>query len=45
LRPSKADEELTLKIKEAAKYHDIKVLDHLIVSPEGYYSFADEGLL
>jgi len=45
LRPSKADEELTLKIKEAAKYHDIQVLDHLIVSPEGYYSFADEGLL
>ena len=45
LKPSKADEELTLKIKEAAKYFDIKVLDHLIVSDDGYYSFADEGLL
>lgn len=45
LRPSRADEELTLKIKEAARYFDIKVLDHLIVSDEGYYSFADEGLL
>ena len=45
LRPSKADEELTYKIKEAAKYFDIKVLDHLIVSDDGYYSFADEGLL
>jgi DNA repair protein RadC len=45
LRPSKADEELTFKIKEAAKYFDIKVLDHLIVSDDGYYSFADEGIL
>ena len=45
LRPSRADEELTLKIKEAAKYHDIKVLDHIILSSEGYFSFADEGLL
>jgi len=45
LRPSRADEALTNKIKEAAKYFDIKVLDHIIVSNEGYYSFADEGIL
>ena len=45
LKPSRADEELTLKIKEAAKYFDIKVLDHMIVSDAGYFSFADEGLL
>ncbi len=45
LMPSRADEELTMKIKEAAKYHYIKVLDHIILSAEGYYSFADEGLL
>lgn len=45
LKPSKADEELTLKIKEAARFFDIKVLDHLIVSDDGYYSFSDEGLL
>lgn len=45
LRPSRADEELTQKIKEAARYFDIKVLDHLIVSDDGYYSFADEGIL
>ena len=45
LKPSRADEELTLKIKEAAKYFDITVLDHLIVSDAGYYSFADEGIL
>ena len=45
LKPSRSDEELTNKIKEAAKYFDIKILDHLIVSDSGYYSFADEGIL
>ena len=45
LKPSKADEELTVKIKEAARFFDIKVLDHIIVSEAGYYSFADEGIL
>ena len=45
LKPSRMDEELTSKIKEAARYFDIKVLDHIIVSEDGYYSFADEGLL
>ena len=45
LRPSKADEELTQKIKTAAKYLDILVMDHIIVSEEGYFSFADGGLL
>lgn len=43
LRPSRADEEITTKIKNAAKYFDIAVLDHIIVSTDGYYSFADEG--
>jgi DNA repair protein RadC len=45
LKPSRADEELTQKIKGAGAFLDIKVLDHLIISSEGYYSFADEGLL
>lgn len=45
LKPSRADEELTIKIKEAAKYHDIRVIDHIIMTSEGYYSFADEGLV
>ena len=45
LLPSRADEELTKKIKEAASYFDIKVIDHIIVSEEGFYSFADEGML
>ena len=45
LKPSRADEELTVKIKEAAKWLDINVLDHIIITNEAYYSFADEGLL
>ena len=45
LKPSRADEQLTAKIKEAARFIDITVLDHIIVSEDGYYSFADEGLL
>ncbi len=45
LKPSKADEQLTAKIKEAARFLDIAVVDHIIVSEDGYYSFADEGLL
>ncbi len=45
LQPSRQDEMLTQKIKEAARLFDIDVLDHLIVSESGYYSFADSGLL
>lgn len=45
LTPSRADELLTQKIKEAALLLDIRVLDHIIVSEMGYYSFADEGVL
>ena len=45
LRPSRADEELTSKLKSAGQLMDINVVDHLIVSDEGYYSFADEGIM
>ncbi|MBA4168591.1 MAG: DNA repair protein RadC [Chitinophagaceae bacterium] len=45
LKPSKADEELTAKIAEASRLFDIRLLDHLIVSEEGYFSFADEGMI
>ena len=45
VKPSRQDEDLTHKIKEAAKFFDILILDHIIVSEEGYYSFADEGIL
>lgn len=45
LKPSRADELLTKKIKEAALLLDMCVIDHIIVSENGYYSFADEGIL
>lgn len=45
LKPSRADEELTARLKSAGMLLDIRVVDHLIVGDEGYYSFADEGLM
>lgn len=45
LHPSKDDEELTQKIKQGGQLLDIRLLDHIIVTREGYYSFADEGLI
>jgi len=45
LKPSRQDEELTQKIKQAGQLLDIKLLDHIIVTTEGYYSFGDEGLV
>lgn len=45
LKPSRADEELTRRLKEAAALHDIKLLDHIIITKEGFLSFANEGLL
>jgi len=45
LKPSKADIELTKKVNQALSYFDIKVLDHLILTEDSYYSFADDNLL
>ena len=45
LKPSKADKEITQKLKRAAESLDIKVLDHLIVTEKAYFSFADENIL
>jgi len=45
LQPSRADQELTQKLKEATKLMDISLLDHLIITCEAFYSFADEGLI
>ncbi len=46
LMPSEADKQLTQKIKNAAAFFDVKVLDHLIIVPNGeYYSFADNDIL
>lgn len=43
LKPSRIDLELTKKIKEGGRLLEVGVLDHLIISSEGFYSFADEG--
>lgn len=43
--PSQADRKLTHKIMEAAQWMDVKVLDHIIIGDEDYYSFADEDTL
>jgi len=43
--PSKEDEALTKKLKEAALLLGIKLLDHIILGNDTYYSFADEGQL
>lgn len=45
LLPSSSDQEITKRMVEVGKYMDLRVLDHLIISSEGYYSFADEGVL
>lgn len=45
LFPSDADKEITRKIKDAGKHMDIPVLDHLIMSKDSYFSFADEGII
>lgn len=45
LSPSKADIDITKKLKSACNLMDITVLDHLIISKDNYYSFADDGLL
>lgn len=42
LTPSEADKNCTEKIKAALNLVDIKLLDHLILTSEGYYSFSDE---
>jgi DNA repair protein RadC len=45
LQPSQSDIDLTRKIKKAGEFMDLPLLDHLIVSEKGYFSFADEGML
>ncbi len=44
-RPSQADISLTRKLREAGTLLDLPILDHLIFTEDGYYSFADEGML
>lgn len=45
MAPSPQDDRLTHNIIETCKVCDIKVLDHLIIGPTGYYSYQDEGRL
>ena len=45
LQPSKLDDVLTERLRDAAKLFDIRLLDHIIISDCGYYSYLDEGRL
>ena len=45
LKPSPEDIRLTKQVREASNFMRIKILDHIIISDTGYYSFADEGML
>lgn len=45
LHPSNDDNKLTLRIKQACQLLDIRLLDHLIIAPQGFYSYLDSGTL
>ena len=45
LKPSGADMELTVRIQEALENIEMRVLDHLIISEKGYFSFLEDGIL
>lgn len=45
LRPSQADITITKKMALAGELMEVEVIDHLILSRDAYYSFADEGML
>lgn len=45
LKPSEADIRITKNIKEAGKLMEIPLLDHLIITENGFYSFSDEGMM
>lgn len=45
LYPSEADRQITKKLKTAGENLDIRVLDHLIITENSYYSFGDDGIL
>lgn len=45
LNPSEADKQITRSLKNAGNTMDVQVKDHLIISNNGYFSFADEGLM
>lgn len=45
LKPSQEDIRLTENLSKAGSFLDIKILDHIIVTPDGYYSMSNEGLM
>src|SRR5690606_9747932 len=45
MTPSREDRRITDQLKEAGKLLGINILDHVIISENSYYSFADEGLI
>ena len=45
LRPSQADIDITLRLKKAAAILEIRLLDHMIISSRGYYSFYEAGVI
>jgi DNA repair protein RadC len=45
MKPSVEDDGITNKIKQASKIMDIELIDHLIITKDGYFSYADEGRL
>ncbi|MEI8004874.1 MAG: JAB domain-containing protein [Bacteroidota bacterium] len=45
IQPSEADNKLTVKLKNAGMLLDVNVLDHLIITAESYYSYADNGCI
>lgn len=45
LRPSVEDDKITRKMKEASLFMDMRMLDHVILTAEGFYSYADSGRL
>lgn len=45
LQPSQSDKEITKNLKEACNMVHIALADHVIITKDGYFSFADEGIL
>ena len=45
IKPSNADKDITDKIKKVLTLMDTTVLDHIILTADSYFSFADEGLI
>jgi DNA repair protein RadC len=45
LQPSQSDVSLTKKLVQAGEFMELKVVDHIIMTTERYFSFADEGMI